>query len=237
MPTITAPLNDLQHALAAVTPHIDVDGWTPVLEAVNVVNDGTDVLLLATDRFTAIEYRLPNVMVSDTETIRKSETFLIPIDAVVHIRDFNTTPQSQWDEIDWSPTYAPKGWAATVEMVEAQPGDLSTGALIVTIVDDDGVTQSTRRFFAVRGSYPLVPQLFPEQLMPASIITASAQMLTRVAKTAAAVQEAFGPTEFTFSAGQRPERNPVFVVEFGPGPVRVVFSQKVDAVTVKTEGD
>jgi len=224
LPTFTAPLAELQRALHAVTPHLDFDTWTPALECVNVVNDGPDVLLLSTDRFSAAEYRLPHVEVLNPDVVRGGEVFLLPEDAVEHMRDFNALPNSDWD--DAPPQYAPDGWAVTVELVDADLNDLSTGALLVTIVDDAGVTQSIRRLESRRTSFPAVHSLFPGGLTPASTIGASANLLGRVAKTAAVVGDMFGPTEITISTGQVENRRPVFVIEYGDAPVRVLFSQR-----------
>lgn len=226
MPTFTAPLNVLQRALAALTPHLEVDGWTPVLETVNVVNDDSDVLLLATDRFTAVEYRLPHVEVADPEFIREHETLLLMDDAIRHIRDFNLLPPSEWDDGEQPPNFAPEGWSVTVDLVDAAADDLTTGALVVTIVDDKGVEQSRRRLDALRRSYPDVHRLIPDELAPVSTLSCSAQILSRLAATARALDGAFGPAELTISSGQVEDRHPVFVIEFAPAPARMVFSQR-----------
>ncbi|MDR6574318.1 hypothetical protein J2X60_002977 [Curtobacterium sp. 320] len=224
MPTFTAPLNVLQRGLHAVTPHLDFDTWTPALECVNVVNDGTDILLLSTDRFSAAEYRIPHVEIIAPDVLRGGEVFLLTEEAVEHVREFTNVPRSDWD--DAPPQYAPDGWTVIVDLVDADPDDLSTGALLISIIDDAGVTRSMRRLESRRTSYPAVHGLFPDRLTPASTIGASADILGRVAKTANFVGDVFGPTEITISTGHVESRRPVFVIEYGDAPVRVLFSQR-----------
>lgn len=221
MPTLTAPLGDLQKALNTVATHLDDDGWTPVLECVNVVNDDDGVALLATDRYTAIEYRMDGLEVANPEEIRGGEAFLFPAALVDHLRSYGVTRNV--DDEDLAPTYAADGWTVSITMVDADPADLSTGSLIVTVTDPSDVEWSRQRFAAVRMSPPDIRALFPEVMKPLSTFVTAFGVLKRITSTASVLHDLHGPVEIAISTGQKVERKPVIQIEFAPAPVRVLF--------------
>lgn len=215
MPTFTAPLTEMQRAFAAVAPYVSDDWVTPVITTAALMPYADGTKLLATDRYCAAEYLLPDAQVTNPHLgplvpgKDQQAQFLVPMDVVRFVRTLSKKQLLLGDRIGATKTgdekQGPKDYTVTLFAPDREPGDgpednvkrlrwRGSGAwpddrLTVTVIDPDGAVEFERSFFTVTGLFPPVGNLFPAKIpnRPIDAIGMNPRFLERIAKSARAL--------------------------------------------------